>query len=214
MPNSAGKGGKRKSTMEGFNNVPKILEEARRMVDIVTEPDITDESTVTKQAEATVRPSSPVKPKKSTAKITSTQAAPDAKAAPPKKTKEKPAVKAPAKPASEKKPPVVTAAAVAIDPEKFGVRIIHRVPGRTRVELRQMKQNNVLAKKVEERLIVVPGILAVETSTITGRAVVYYNSAVFCQPPALQGLQNAWQDLFPGMQTDKLVAAMTSQQPH
>ncbi len=77
-----------------------------------------------------------------------------------------------------------------------------------------MKQNNALAKKVEERLIVVPGILAVETSTITGRAVVYYNPAVFCQPPALQDLQNAWQDLFPGMQTDKLVAAMTSQQPH
>ena len=81
-------------------------------------------------------------------------------------------------------------------------------------ELRPMKQNNALAKKVEGRLIVGPGILAVETSTITGRAVVYYNQAVFCQPSALQDLQNAWQDLFPGMQTDQFIAAMTSQQPH
>ncbi len=36
MTKNAGKGGKRKSPMEGFNNVPKILEEARRMVDVVT----------------------------------------------------------------------------------------------------------------------------------------------------------------------------------
>ena len=213
MPNSAGKGGKRKSPMEGFNNVPKILEEARRMVDVVTEPDVTDESTVTEQAEATVRPTSPVKPKKSTAKKTS--AAPAAKAAPPKKTKEKPAVKAPAaKPASGKKPPAVTAPAVAIDPEKFGIRIIHRVPGRTRVKLRQMKHNAAFAKKLEERLIIVPGITAVETSTITARAVVYYNPGVVCQPSAFQDLQDAWQDLFPGMRTDQFAAAITGQKLH
>ena len=209
MPNSAGKGGKRKSPMEGFNNVPKILEEARRMVDVVTEPDVTAESTVAEQAEATVRPTSPVKPKKSTAKQTS---APAAKAAPPKKTKEKPAVKAPAaKPASGKKPPAVTAPAVAVDPEKFGIRIIHRVPGRTRIKLRQMKHNAAFAKKLEERLIIVPGINAVETSIITARAVVYYNPGVVCQPSAFQELQDAWQELFPGLRTDQFAAAITGQ---
>ncbi len=202
--------------MEGFNNVPKMLEEARRMVDVVNEPDGTDKSKGTKQAEATVQPTSPVKPKKSTAKKTSTQAAPDAKAAPPKRTKEKPAAKAPApKPASEKKAPALPSApAAAIDPEKFGIRIMHRVPGRTRVKLRQMKYNEAFAKKLEERLIVVPGITAVETSTITARAVVYYNPGVVCQPSAFKDLQDAWQDLFPGMRTDQFAAAMTCQKLH
>jgi Heavy metal associated domain 2 len=101
--------------------------------------------------------------------------------------------------------------AAASPPAKFGIHIVHRVPGRTRVELRQMKQNDAIAKKVEERLLVVPGILAVETSTITGRAVIYYNPKVIGQPSALQDLQQAWQDLYPGMQTEKLVAFMTSQ---
>ena len=216
MPNSPGKGGKRKSPMEGFNNVPKILEEARRMVDVVTEPDATDESMGTKQPEAIVQPASPVKPKKSTAKKTSSQAASDAKAAPPKRTKEKPAAKAAApKPTSEKKPPAVPPApAAAIDPEKFGIRIMHRVPGRTRVKLRQMKNNDAFAKKLEERLIIVPGINAVETSTITARAVLYYNPGVLCQPAAFKDLQDAWQDLFPGMRTDQFAAAITCQKLH
>jgi hypothetical protein len=198
--------------MEGFNNVPKILEEARRMVDVVIEPGIMDESTVTEQAEAAVRPSSPVKPKKSTARKTSARVASAAKVAPPKKTKGKPGIKAPAaKPASEKKPSAVTAPAVPIEPEKFGIRIIHRVPGRTRVKLRQMKFNAAFAKKLEERLIIVPGITAVETSTITARAVVYYNPGVVCQPSAFQDLQDAWQDLFPGLRTDQFAAAITGQ---
>jgi Heavy metal associated domain 2 len=213
MPNSAGKGGKRKSPLEGFNNVPKILEEARRMVDAVTGPEGPDTSTGAEPAEATVRPSSPGKPKKSTAKKVSTPAASQAKAAPPKKTGEKPAAKAPtARPAGGKKPPAVTPApAVAVEPEKFGLRIIHRVPGRTRVKLRQMKHNAAFAKKLEERLIIVPGINAVEASTVTARAVVYYNPGIVCQPSAFKDLQDAWQELFPGLRTDQFVAALTCQ---
>jgi hypothetical protein len=199
MPNSAGKGGKRKSPMEGFNNVPKILEEARRMVDVVTEPEGTDKSMAVEQAEETVRPTPPGKSKKSTAKKTSTPGAPASKAPAPR-------------PAGGKKPPAVTPVpAVAIEPEKFGLRIIHRVPGRTRVKLRQMKHNAAFAKKLEERLIIVPGINAVETSTVTARAVVYYNPGVVCQPSASKDLQDAWQELFPGMRTDQFVAALTCQ---
>ncbi len=48
MTDNTGKGRKRKSPMEGFNNVPKILEEARRMVDAVTQPEKPPESTGTK----------------------------------------------------------------------------------------------------------------------------------------------------------------------
>jgi hypothetical protein len=88
------------------------------------------------------------------------------------------------------------------------------VPGRTRVKLAPMKYNEAFAKKLEERLLIVPGIEAVETSIITAKAVVYYNSEVVCQPSAFKDLQDAWQDLFPGLKTDKLVAAMTCQQMH
>ncbi len=64
---------------------------------------------------------------------------------------------------------------VAVSPEKFGISIKHRVPGRTRLKLRQMKYNEPFARRLEERLAIVPGIIAVETSTITGRVVLYYN---------------------------------------
>ena len=170
-----------------------------------------------RQAKAVVKSSVDATEKtgKLAAEKTSAQAG-KAKTAAAKKPGAKPAASAPPpKFVIEPKPlEAPSAPTAATTPEKFGIRIIHRVPGRTRVELRQMKQNNALAKKVEERLIVVPGILAVETSTITGRAVMYYNPAVFSQPSALQDLQNAWQDLFPGMPTDKLASAMISQQPH
>lgn len=220
MTNNAGKGGKRKSPMEGFNNVPKILAEARRMVDVVTDSEKPDETMGTSEPvrpePENIPPASPgakVKPKKTSAKKTSTQVAPGSKPAAPQKPKAKPLVNAPASEiAREKRRPEETPAPKAVvPPEKFGISIIHRVPGRTRVKLRQMKYNDAFAKKLEERLAVVPGIIAVETSTVTARAVLYYNPGVVCQPAAFNALQEAWQDLFPGMQTEKLVAAMTCQ---
>jgi hypothetical protein len=209
MTNPTGRNGKRKSPMEGFNNVPKILEEARRMVDVVAQSEAPDKPAKTtealKPAAVSAQPASvepAVKPKKSPAKKTSAPGA----------AKDKGAVAKKPRAAAAKKPPEVPMTSLGtVPPEKFGISIIHRVPGRTRVKLRQMKYDPVFAKKLEERLAFVPGMIAVETSTITGRAVLYYNPGVVCQPAAFQAWQEAWQDLFPGMQTDQLVADLTSQ---
>jgi hypothetical protein len=206
--------------MEGFNNVPKILEEARRMVDAVTQsetpPDSKKTTAPVKQEDALVQPvpSEPVvKSKKPAAKRTSTKVAAADKAVPKKKPQAKPAAgqSAPEAVAGIKPPEVPAAPPEAIPPEKFGIRIIHRVPGRTRVKLKQLKYNESFAQSLKERLEILPGIIAVETSTVTGRAVLHYNPGIVCQPSAFQAWQAAWQDLFSGMETEKLVADITCQ---
>jgi hypothetical protein len=206
--------------MEGFNNVPKILEEARRMVDAVTQSEKPDELPGTSESfsrQGEIAPPASleagIKPKKTSTKKSSAQMEPKTKSPARKKPRAKSEATAPpSDPATEKRIPEIPAALkAAVPPEKFGIRIIHRVPGRTRVKLRQMKYNPLFAKILEERLAIVPGIIAVETSTVTARAVLYYNPGVVCQPSAFIALQEAWQDLFPGMQTEKLVAEMTCQ---
>jgi hypothetical protein len=212
MTKNPGKSGKRKTPVEGFNSVPKILEEARRMVDVVTLPEPV-EPVATARPDSTIGQSALFEPKARPKKPSRQKTSPSKPATADKKPKAELVDSPPPKFVVDSRslggPP-----AAAASPEKFGIRIVHRVPGRTRVELRQVKQNQAFAKKVEERLILVPGILTVEISTVTGRAVIYYDPKVIGQPSALQDLQKAWQDLYPGMQTEKLAAFMTFQQPH
>ncbi len=158
MTTTGGKGRKRKSPVEGFNNVPKILEEAKREVEAATLP----ERLGTEAAGAVPEPERVSSP-------------------PPK---------------------------AALAPEKLGVRIKHRVPGRTRLEILQMKYNEPFARRVQERLAEVPGIEGIETSVVTASAVCYYNPAELRRPAVREALQAAWQDLFPQMQAEKLVRDM------
>jgi hypothetical protein len=62
MTKNAGKGGRRKTPVEGFNNVPKILEEARRMVDVVIQAE-PGGPVQTAQTDNTIDKSAPPAPK-------------------------------------------------------------------------------------------------------------------------------------------------------
>jgi hypothetical protein len=220
MTEKSGTRGSRKRPLEGFNNVPKILKEARRIVDVVTQTRPAAESAETidtgQGGEEIFRPGSPeaeIKVKKSSDKKTSGAEPTEGKTAARKKPRAKTGADVTAPGAartggtSEARP----APKAVFPPEKFGISIVHRVPGRARVRVKRMKYNTGLANKLKERLATVPGITTVETSVVTAGAVINYNPGLMCQPAALRALQEAWQDLFPGMQTDRFVADLTGE---
>ncbi len=144
MTETSGKKRRRKTPMEGFNNVPQILAEARRLVDEVSAPE-----------------------------------------------------------------PAAAAPKPLLPPEEAGIRVLHRVPGRIRLRFPRLKWNITLANNLMERLSMVPGISAVEPSTVTGSAVIMYQLREICQPAGQRALRQAWQDLFPGIDPDRLTAIVT-----
>lgn len=197
-----GKKRRRKTTMEGFHNVPKILEEARRLVDAVTEPAPTGgPPTAATADQSEAAPAPPVKRRRAPVKVKPVQgpAASEGLGLT--------AAKA-AGPGPAMKPPPLRS---LLAPDAAGIWVIHRVPGRTRLKIQRLKWNPALAAILTERMALVPGVMGVEPSTVTGSVVVYYHPRELCQPTALQALREAWQELFPTVDPERLTAALIGQ---
>ncbi len=222
MTNESGKKRRRKTPMEGFNNVPKMLAEARRLVDAATEAD--QSSGAAEPATAPLPMSAASEPATGTPQVEPTgPSQPPQKRRSPRSPRARPT---PPQPQTAPYGPAAEASAAAPTPPKagvpiqsrslgtWGIEILHCVPGRTRLKIPMLKWNVTLTNDLMARLAMVPGILGVQASTVTGTAVFYYQPWELSQPASQQALQEAWQDLFPGVQPEKLTAALMGQREH
>ena len=171
MTDSDRRGKRRPTLVEGFNNVPDILEKARRAVDDVTQE-------VQNQGGGGETPAAPEGRKGGGAGPKRPKAAPRKKSAkasgrPPK----------PSRPPASKEQPAVPAAAAALDlsggPQlglaDFGITVKHAIPGRIRLRLYQLLHNEALAAKLPALLAAVPGITSVEASINTGSLLITFS---------------------------------------
>jgi hypothetical protein len=198
---------KRQTLMEGFNNVPKILEEARRAVDEVTH------STTGQDVQASAAPGqektkakpAPRKAKAGTAKKKqgSQKQKPISKAPKGEKRAPKPETKetsaSPAPPAPERpRAPLRTL-------DYYGIRVRHRLYGRVRLRIRKMKYNWVLAERIKRGLSDVKGISDVEASAATGSLLVIFNPKELAVSPSRQDFSDLIEGFFPGLDTEALM---------
>lgn len=180
----------RQTLVEGLNNVPHLLQEARQAVDAVTP------SAPEAQGEA-----SPAKTRQSRVPASKRPA----KAASPRK-KPAPRAAAPKKPASP-------AAAAATEPPAesswgladYGISVKHALPGRVRLRLGRMLHNDTLAEKLPALLVTVPGVTHAEASAATGSLLLTFNARDLAGAKNRRDLAGVMHQFFPGLDTETLI---------
>ena len=176
MVKESGKKRRRKTPMEGFNNVPEMLAEARRFVDAVTaaaEPSEAtepgnaslgmspaDESSTGPTSVASSGPSQPPQKRRTPRSPRAKPPAPQSQAAPPSDEADNTAAASTAPKADMQIP--------TRSPRAGGIEILHRVPGRTRMKIPMLKWNGPLAEALTARLTGVPGIAAATRARSSG----------------------------------------------
>lgn len=203
--NDSGQRRKRRPTLvEGFNNVPNILEEARRAVDDVTQATQNRGGGGATAATPEGRKGGEVGPKKR-------------KAAPRKKpATESGRQKKPSRPPAPKEQPAVPPAAPALDifdrPQlglaDFGIKVKHAIPGRIRLGLYKMLHNETLAEELPALLAAVPGIISVEASTATGSLLITFSPEEIAALKTRKNLAGVMHRFFSGLDTESLVGRM------
>jgi hypothetical protein len=87
------------------------------------------------------------------------------------------------------------------------VRVIHAIPGRVRLRVRELKDNPALAEALEARLAEVPAIRSVEANPVTASVLVLYRVEHIATPDSLRMLSEALTPMFPGLDVTSLQAA-------
>ncbi len=195
---------KRRALLEGFNNVPKLLEEARRAVDDVTR-------VARNQGGGKKTPAAPEGRKGGGAGPKRPKAAPREKSA-----KARGRRKAPARPPASQEPPAVPAAAAASvisgSPQPgsaySGITVKHAIPGRIRLRLQPMLHNEALAEKLTSLLAAVPGIAAVEASIATGSLLITFSPGDLATVKTRNHLAGVMHRFFPRLDTECLIKRM------
>ena len=202
MTDSDKRSKRRPTLVEGFNNVPNILEKARRAVDDVTQG--------ARNQGGGETPAAPEGRKSGGAGPKRPKAAPRKRSAkaggrPPK----------PSRPPAAKEPPAVPAAAAALDlaggPQlglaDCGITVKHAIPGRIRLRLYQLLHNEALAAKLPALLAAVPGITSVEASINTGSLLITFSPGDLATVGS-KPLARVMHQFFPGLDTESLIKRM------
>ncbi len=194
---------KRRALLEGFNNVPKLLEEARRAVDDVTQG-------VRSPGGGKKTPAAPEGWKGGGTGPKRQKAAPRQKSA-----KARGRQKRPSRPPASQEPAVPTAAAapgISGGPPPgsaySGVTVKHAIPGRIRLRLQPMLHNEALAEKLAPLLAAVPGIAAVEASIATGSLLITFSPGDLATAQTRNHLAGVMRRFFPGLDTESLIKRM------
>lgn len=198
---------KRQTLMEGFNNVPKILEEARRAVDEVTQP-ATDQdvqaTAVPLQEETKAKPA----PRKTKARTAKEKRSP---------RKQKPISDVPQgkKRGTKPEPKESLATPARSFPERprtplrtldyYGIRIRHHIYGRIRLHIQKMQYNQVLADRIKRSLSDIKGISDVEASAATGSLLVIFDPKELAVSQSRQNFSDIIEGFFPGLDTETLI---------
>jgi hypothetical protein len=204
MTDSHRRGKKRPTLVEGFNNVPHILEEARQAVDDVTRAR-TPGGTKPAPAAPKARKAAGAGPKRPQATPRKTSAP---AGGPPKKPARPPAAR------PQPKAPVAKPAAAAgpaggqLSLAHCGIRVKHAIPGRIRLRLYKMLHNESLAAKLPPLLAAVPGVAAVEASANTGSLLITYNPGKLAAVQGRRDLTGVMHQFFPGLDTASLIKLM------
>jgi hypothetical protein len=195
---------KRRALLESFNNVPKLLEEARRAVDDVTQ-------VVRNKGGGEETPAASKGQKGGGARPKRQKTAPREKSA-----KKRGPQKKPSRPPASKEQPVVPPAAAALgisgSPQPgsaySGVTVKHAIPGRIRLRLHQMLHNEALAEKLTSLLAAVPGIASVEASIATGSLLITFSPRDLATLKTRNNLAGVMHRVFPGLDTESLIKRM------
>jgi hypothetical protein len=207
MTDSGRRGKKRPTLVEGFNNVPNILEEARQAVDAVNQP-VQNKSTVGEPPAATRgRKGARAGPK-------------GPKAVPRKKSvKESGRQKKPPHPPvyrGQPAPPAPLASNTFGGPllglAYFGISVKHAITGRIRLRLPTMLHNEALAEELSSLLAAVPGITSAEASTATGSLLITFNPRDLASANGRQNFAQVMHKFFPGLYMENLIKRMLSGQ--
>jgi len=200
MPNPEDQKKKRRTVLEGFNNVPKLLKEARQAVDEVS-MGVQDQGAEVTAAATRGRKTGPKRqtalPRKTSAGREGRQKKPSP--APVSQSK----AKAPAIP-----PDTDTPARPLLGLGECGIRVKHAIPGRIRLRLHKMLHNDTLAQELPALLAAVPGVTAVEASTATGSLLITFNPGDMAAVKARQKLHGVMYRFFPRLDTESLVRRM------
>lgn len=93
------------------------------------------------------------------------------------------------------------------------IRIVHAIPGRTRLKVAGLKTTPSLGLAIQTRLRAVPGIQTVETNPLTGSVLVLFDSETLTAPASLLALSETLNDLFPELDQTKLGEFLTQSRP-
>lgn len=85
-----------------------------------------------------------------------------------------------------------------------GIKITHFFPGRVRLKVEKVKNNEAFAKKIEAELSNTLCISEVEVSVLTGSVLVKYDKHTIKDTKNSDHLLTTLKKLFPDLDTDKL----------
>jgi hypothetical protein len=92
-----------------------------------------------------------------------------------------------------------------------GIAIVHAVPGRIRLKISRLKGDSTYAGAVRDRLLALPGILHVETNTLTASVVVSYNESTTTFPALVTNLSGAFHVFaFPELDRREIESMLTA----
>jgi hypothetical protein len=200
MPNPENKKKKRRTVLEGFNNVPKLLEEARQAVDEVSQGGQdrgAGETPAASPGRKAVSKRQIAAPRKTSAAEGGRQKKPSRPPIP----QEKPA--APAIP-----PSADTLGKPLLGLTDCGISVKHAIPGRIRLRLHKMLHNEALAEELPALLSAVPGVTSAEASTATGSLLITFNPGDMAAVKAHQKLDGVMRRFFPRLDTESLIRRM------
>jgi hypothetical protein len=200
MPNPEDQKKKRRTVLEGFNNVPKLLEEARQAVDEVS-MGVQDQGAKVTAAATRGRKTAPKRHTALPRKISAGQEGRQKKPSPSLVSKAK--AKAPAIP-----PATDTLARPRLGLGECGIKVKHAISGRIRLRLHKLRHNIALAEELPALLAAVPGVTAVEASTATGSLLITFNPGDMAAVKARQKLAVVMHRFFPRLDTESLVRRM------
>ncbi len=92
--------------------------------------------------------------------------------------------------------------------ELKGITVVHALPGRVRLKIPQVKDNQELARQAQEKLGQAPGIQRVEANPTTGSVLILYDLAMLASLEALGPLGEIFAELFPEVALEELAAGL------
>jgi hypothetical protein len=199
MPKPESKTKKRRTVLEGFNNVPQLLEEARQAVDEVSQGPPEPRAEEARPAPRG-RKTGPRRPQAVPRKTSARETGPG------KKPSRSPASRA--KAAAPVTPPAETPDRPLLGLRDCGIRVKHAIPGRIRLGLYKMLHNQALAEQLPPLLTAVPGVTAAAASPATGSLLITFNPGDLAAAKAHRDLSGVMQRFFPGLDTESLIRRM------
>jgi hypothetical protein len=92
--------------------------------------------------------------------------------------------------------------------ELKGITVAHALPGRVRLKIPKVKDNQNLARQAQEKLGQVKGIQRVEANPATGSLLILYDSALIASMETLGPLGEIFGELFPEVALEEVAAGL------